>query len=430
MVLVSTLGSAAAYGHDQVPGAPQARPVLLRGGDLHTVSRGVLPRTDLLFDGGKITAIGTGLAAPQNAEVVDVAGRRVYPGLIAPATTLGLIEIGAVRATSDTAEVGGITPEAAAHTAYNPDSEVLPTVRNHGITTTQVLPAGSLLRGRSFVTHLDGWTKEDAGVRQTYGLAVSWPAPPRRSPFGGGQRRSREDLEKERRESIARLERAFEDARAYLANRAADPPVPSDVRFEALRPVLEGQEPVFLEVDTYGGIREALAFAEKQELRVVLVGAADAWRMAAELGERGIPVILNGALGVPRRDDDAYDTAFRAPAVLHEAGVKFAIGDTGEWWGVRNLALHGAQAVAFGLPPDAALRALTLSTAEILGIDAEQGSLDVGKSATLFVSEGDVLDSLTRKVTHEWIEGRKVDLDDRHKELYRKYRQKPRAAAR
>jgi len=425
-VLAATLAAATLHASDQVPGAPQARPVLLRGGDLYTVSHGVLRTTDLLFDGGKITAIGARLAAPPSADVVDVTGKRVYPGLIAPATMLGLIEIGAVRATNDTAETGGITPEAAAHVAYNPDSEILPTVRNHGVTTTQVVPAGTLLRGRPFVTHLDGWTKEDSAVRLTQGLAVTWPTLPRRSPFDeGGTRRSREDLEKERREAITRLEHAFDDARAYLANRSADSPVPPDVRWEAMRPVLEGNEPVYVEVETYGGIREALAFAERQKLRAVLVGAADSWRLASELHERNIPVILGGALGLPRREDDPYDAAFHAPALLHEAGLKFCIGETGESWQARNLGLHAAEAVAFGLPADAALRALTLSTAEILGVDAELGSLDVGKSATLFVSDGDVLDSLTRRVTNMWIEGRRVDLDDRHKELYRKYKQKP-----
>jgi imidazolonepropionase-like amidohydrolase len=428
-VLLAALASGLqAHASDQVPGTPQSKPVLLRGGDLYTVSHGTLAATDLLFDQGKIAKIGQRLDVPKDAEVVDVTGKRIYPGLIAPATTLGLIEIGAVRATNDMTEVGGITPEAAAHVAYNTDSELLPTIRNHGITTAQVMPAGSLLRGRPFVTYLDGWTKEDSAVRLTYGMAVTWPVLPRRNPFGEA-RRSREDLEKERRESLKRLENAFDDAKAYLANRGAETPVDLDVRHEAMRGVVLGHEPVFIDVDTYAGIREALAFAEKEKVRLVLVGAADAWRLAHELQEQDVAVILGGALGLPRREDDPYDAAFRAPAVLHEAGVKFCISDTGDSWGVRNLGLHAAQAVAFGLPADAALRAITLSAAEILGIDSQLGSLDVGKAATLFVSDGDPLDSLTRHVTDVWIDGRRVDLDDRHKELYRKYKQKPATAA-
>jgi imidazolonepropionase-like amidohydrolase len=426
-ILLVVLASAQAHASDQVPGTAQAKPVLLRGADLYTVSHGVQSATDILFEKGKIAKIGAKLEAPKDAEVVDVTGKRIYPGFIAPATTLGLIEIGAVRATNDTAEVGGITPEAAAHIAYNPDSELLPTIRNHGITTAQVMPSGSLLRGRPLVTYLDGWTKEDAAVRLTYGMAVTWPVLPRRNPFdeGGGRRRSREDLEKERKENLTRLANAFDDARAYLANRKAESPVEIDVRHEAMRGVIEGKEPVFVEVETYAGIREAMAFAEKEKVQLVVVGAADAWRLAHELAEANVAVILGGALGLPRREDDPYDAAFHAPAVLHEAGVKFCIGDTGESWQVRNLGLHAAQAVAFGLPADAALRAITLSAAEILGVDSKLGSLDTGKAATLFVSDGDPLDSLTQHISDVWIDGRHVDLDDRHKELYRKYKQKP-----
>ncbi len=406
---------------------PQTKPVLLRGGDLYTVSHGVLPGTDLLFDRGRIVAIGARLDAPAGAEVIDVSGRRVFPGLIAAGTTLGLLEISAVRATNDTTEVGGVTPEAAAHVAYNPDSEILPTVRTHGIATTQVVPAGTLVRGRPFVTYLDGWTKEDSAVRLTSGMAVTWPVLPRASRFDeGGTRRSREDLEKERREAITRIERTFDDARAYLANRVADKDLPVDLRAEALQAVLAGDEAVFIEANAYRDIREAIEFAAARKLRMVLVGGADAWRATALLRAHDVPVILGGVLGLPRRADDPYDQAFHTPALLHEAGVKFCIADTGESWGVRNLGLHAAQAVAFGLPSDVALRAVTLSVAEILGVDADLGSLDVGKAATLFVSEGDVLDSLTRRVTHMWIQGRRVDLDDRHQELYRKYKQKPR----
>jgi hypothetical protein len=169
------LAAATSLAHDQIPGADQTRPVLLRGGDLYTVSGAVLEETDLLFEGGVITQIGVGLTPPAAAEVIDASGSRVYPGLIAPQTAVGLSEIGAVRATRDLDESGTVTPEVAAHVAYNPDSEIIPTVRSHGITTAQVAPQGMGIAGRSFITHLDGWTKEDAGVRLVDGLVVNWP---------------------------------------------------------------------------------------------------------------------------------------------------------------------------------------------------------------------------------------------------------------
>lgn len=410
--------------HDQVPGRAQQHPVLLRGGDLYTVSHGVLRATDLLFEHGRIERIGVGLAAPADAEIIDVAGRRVYPGLIAPASTLGLVEIGAVRATNDRAEVGAVTPEAAAHVAYNPDSELIPTVRSHGITTAQIAPEGSLIRGRSFITHLDGWTKEDSAVKLLDGLEVAWPESAVRTGWWVVEKREKQ--EQRMAENRRRLRRAFEEARAYFVAKQADPEVAVDLRWEAMRPVFTGDEPVYVEADDRRQITEAVEFAAEWGLRLVLVGGREADSVAALLREHGVPVIVGSTNVLPLREDDGYDAAYHLPAALHEAGVRFCIAHSkGGAWEVRNLPFQAGQAVAHGLPEDVALRAITLSTAEILGIDRDLGSLDVGKEATLFVSTGDVLDMLGQHVTRVYIRGRPLDLDDRHKRLYRKYRQKP-----
>lgn len=411
----------AAAAHDLVPGTPQERPVLLRGGDLYTVAQGVLPAADLLFAGGRITAIGKDLAAPEGAEVVDVAGQRVYPGLIAAQTSLGLVEIGAVRATRDVAEVGPLTPEVAAHTAYNPDSEVLPTVRSHGVTTAQVVPGGRLLQGRPMIVHLDGWTKEDAALRLADGVELAWPSA---APGPGFRRRmSREERERRRDEERRLLERAFADARAYHLARAAGVAEPVDLRWEAMRPLFAAGQPLYVEADDVRDIREAVAFADEQGVRMVLVGGKEAYRVAPLLAAHQVPVILGTTTSLPMRADDDYDLPYKLPRLLADAGVRFCLSVDGSWE-VRNLAFQAGQAVAFGLPEEEALRAITLSAAEILGIAAEEGSLEVGKAATLFVSRGDVLDVLGQGVTRMWIEGRAVDLDDRHKELYRKYQQK------
>lgn len=409
--------------HDQVPGRAQTRPVLLRGGDLYTVSHGVLKATDLLFDAGRIVAIGPNLELPVGVEVVDVSGRRVYPGLIAASTNLGLTEIGAVRSSNDLAERGDVTPEVAAHVAFNPDSELIPTIRAHGITTAQVVPSGSLLRGRPYLARLDGWTKEDSAARLVDGLALAWPGPGSAFDFERMRRRTPEERDKERAERLDRLRRAFDDAKGYLGRKGTDPEPAVDQRWEAMRDALEGKARVYVEADGYREIREALEWASEYGLQIVITGGADAPDLADALRDRGVPVIVGGAQGLPRREDDPYDAAFTVPARLHAAGVKFCIARPGSW-DVRNLPLDAAQAVAFGLPADEALRAVTLSAAEILGLDDEQGSLDVGKEATLFVSEGDVLDSLGRRVVRMWIAGREVTLDDRHKELFRKYRQR------
>jgi imidazolonepropionase-like amidohydrolase len=420
LALLAGLVGGAAAAHDLVPGTPQERPVLLRGGDLYTVAQGVLPATDLLFAGGHITAIGKDLAAPEGAEVVDVTGQRVYPGLIAPQTSLGLVEIGAVRATRDLAEVGPVTPEVAAHAAYNPDSEVLPTVRSHGVTTAQVVPQGRLLQGRPMIVHLDGWTKEDAAVRLADGVELAWPSA---APGPGFRRVPLAERERRRDEERRLLERAFADARAYHLAREAGVAEPVDLRWEAMRPLFAAGQPLYVEADDVRDIREAVAFAAEEGVKMVLVGGKEAYRVAPLLAAHQVPVILGTTTSLPLRADDDYDLPYKLPRLLAEAGVRFCLSVDGSWE-VRNLAFQAGQAVAFGLPEEAALRAITLSAAEILGIAAEEGSLEVGKAATLFVSRGDVLDVLGQGVTRMWIEGRAVDLDDRHQQLYRKYQQK------
>ncbi len=422
LALAALALASAAGAHDQVPAPEQNHPVLLKGGDLYTVAHGVLPGTDLLFEDGRITAIGPGLAPPPGAEVIEVAGRRVYPGLIAPQTTLGLTEIEAVRATRDLIEVGEVTPEAAAHAAFNPDSELIPTVRSHGITTAQVAAQGALLRGRSFTTHLDGWTKEDSAVKLVDGLVLRWPNAAVVEAWWMEEKP--EEQRKRMAEERRRLRQAFEAASAYHLAKTADSTRPVDLRWEAMRPVLTGEQPVYVVANDYRQIVEAVAFAREHGLRMVLVGGREAYKLSDLLLENDVPVILDSTTSLPLREDDPYDLPYRLPSLLYEAGVRFCLSHPRSW-DARNLPFQAGLAVAFGLPEDLALRAVTLSTAEILGIDADLGSLDVGKEATLFVSDGDVMDTLGQQVTLMFIRGRRVDLDDRQKELYRKYDQKP-----
>ncbi len=421
------LAAAGAPAYEEVPGEAQARPVLLRGGDLYTVARGVLPATDLLFDGGKIVAIGQGLAAPPNCEVLDLAGARVYPGLIAPATTLGLIEIDAVRATRDTDEVGDVNPEVLAQTAYNPDSELIPVVRGAGITTVQVAPAGALLRGRSSILHLDGWTVEDAALEPVDGLFVSWPASAvvESSFMPVPTEEQRKKMEEERR----RLREAFDAARAYDRARDAGELVEVDLRWEAMRPLWEGGMPLYVEADDLRQILEAIDFADDYALSLVLVGGAEAWLAADLIAARDIPVLLQSPNRLPYRDDHGIDSQYGQPAALAAAGVRFALGDLGGSWSARNAPLEGAGlAIQGGLDAETALRAITLTPAEILGIADREGSLEVGKDATLIVSAGDVTDTLGHRVTHMFIQGRPVDLDNKQRELDRKYAEKLRRA--
>ncbi|MBW3566135.1 MAG: amidohydrolase family protein [Acidobacteria bacterium] len=423
VLLVLSVWTTAVFAHDIVPGKQQDHPILLRGGDVHTVSGPVQRGADVLFDEGKIVAIGRNLAVPANTEIIDVSGRNVYPGLIAARTVLGLIEIGAVRATDDDNEVGDLNPEVIASTAFNPDSELIPTVRSNGITTAQVIPLGNLLRGRSFIVQLDGWTIEDSTVVPVDALHLAWPsvAISRAWWVSATEEEQREQMKKNRDQLYA----IFDDANAAM--RAGDDPGASDLLLDAMAPALRGELPVFIEADDYRQIVEALRFAREYGLNLVITGGREADRAADLLRRWNVPVILDATQALPFRRDDPYDQAYALPAKLHEAGVKFAISDPGSW-SSRDLPLQAAQAVGYGLPKDVALRSVTLSVAEILGISDRQGSLEPGKDATLIVSDRDILDTLGGGVSHMWIEGRAVDLDDRHKQLRRKYSEKIRRA--
>ncbi len=426
--LIMTLGFLVteAAAHDYVPGEVQKYPVMLRGGDLYTVSNGVKEQFDLLFEKGRITQIGRNLNSPDNTEVIDVTGKRVYPGLIDAYTSIGLIEIGEVRATNDISEVGSTNPDVQAHVAYNPDSEIIPSVRSNGITTALIVPGGRLVTGRSSLINLDGWTVEDAAERLNIGLHIRWPQAAVIDAWW--MEESPEEQKKEMAENRKRIYQIFDDARAYYLARQADPNIKADSRWEAMVPVFAGELPVFVMANDYRQIEQAISFAEEYDLSLILAGGADAWMLTDLLKENNIPVVLKRIQTLPMREDDGHDLAYRLPALMAEAGVKFCLSTAGSGGGsatgVRNLPLQAGQAAAFGLSRQEALRAVTLSAAEILGVADDLGSLDIGKKATLIVSDGDILDPLTHRVVLEFINGRKVDLDNKHKELNRKYRQK------
>jgi imidazolonepropionase-like amidohydrolase len=417
--------------HDYPPAPPQERPILLRGGDLYTVTNGILKNTDLLFIHGRISQIGQSLTPPDNTEVIDISGSRVYPGLIASFTTIGLTEIGEVRATLDISEVGQVNPNVKAYTAYNPDSEIIPTVRSNGITTALVVPHGSLVMGLSSLINLDGWTVEDAAEKLIVGLHVNWP----RSTVSTAWwiEKTEEEQRKENEENRRKLYELFTHARAYHAARTADSTREIDLRWEAMRPLFAGELPLVVVADDYREIEQAVAFAKENGFKLVVAGGGDSWMLADVLKENNVPVIVGETRSWPRREDDMHDLPYRIPYLLDSSGVTFALstGSTrgGDSWSARNLPFEAAEAIAYGLSYEKALRAVTLTPAEIFGVDQDLGSLEIGKKATLIVAEGDLFDPMTHRVTLEFIDGRKVNLDNKHRELYRKYQEKIKRAA-
>ena len=420
LLLVAIL-TAGVTAHDYVPGEPQQQPILLRGGDLYTVADGVMEKTDLLFENGRIAAIGAGLVPTPETKVIDVTGKHVYPGLIAPNTSLGLTEIGEVRATNDVSERGLDNGEIKAWMGYNPDSEIIPTVRSNGITTALIVPGGRLITGRSALLNLDSWTWEDAAVKLDVAVHIRWPRASIVSAWWMDD--SPAEQKQKQAEERRQLRDVFDRARAYYQAREADATIPVDLRWDGLEGLFSGTMPLFVHADDYRQIEQAVAFCREYGLKMVLVGGREAYRAASLLRDFDVPVILGRTHNLPMREDDDYDLGYKIPSLLHEAGVTFSF-SYGSATGVRNLPFQAGQAVAFGLPPDVALRSLTLTTAEILGIDDRLGSIEIGKNATLVVSEGDIMDPLTHRVVMEFIDGREVNLENKQMELYEKYRQR------
>jgi len=430
-----TLLANAALAQDLVPKAPpQAAPIVLKNVTLHTIDGGVILNGTLWFEGGTIRGVlpaDAPLRLPGNLEpvILDLAGKHVFPGLISARTTLGLVEVGMVRQTVDTDEVGDHTPEAAAITAVNPDSAAIPVARSNGVLVAGVFPSGGLMPGRASVVQLDGWTNADLAVRSDAGPIVAWPT---QATFGGRGRRVPRDEgaggDDERqgpawKRSRERIDAAFTAARAWLDARLADPSVPLDVRHEALVPALRREAPVFLIADEQEQIESAVLWATGRDLKAVVVGGRDAALCASLLKERNVAVIVDGIHRLPRRDDSPYDEAFTLPARLYEAGVKFCIAGGSDFSNDRNVPYHAATAAAFGLGRPRALQAITLDAAEILGVADRLGSLTVGKDATLFVADGHPFEMKTR-IEMAFVKGRQVDLRNKQTELAAKYRER------
>jgi imidazolonepropionase-like amidohydrolase len=412
-----------ALAHPEVPGPPQQRPVALTRATIYPVSGPAIEAGTLVFAGGKITAIGKEAAIPPDAEVIDLAGKHVYPGLFDALTDLGLVEINSVRATLDVRETGQLNPNTRAIVAVNPDSELIPVARSNGVLLALTAPSGRLMPGRSAVIQLDGWTWEDMALAPDVGLHIEWPQPPRpRSRRDSGELSESGPVPEQTAE---RLRKIFADARAYAAARQADANFPRDARWESLQDVLAGKLPVIVHADDVRQITATVAFAEQEKLKLVIAGGYDAPQCESLLKRHDVPVIIGGVYRLPRRRGDDYDAPFSLPAKLKAAGIRFCISsqDRHGASSVRNLPYHAATAVAYGLAADEALKAITLYPAQILGVADRVGSLEVGKRATLFVANGDPLETATQ-VEAAWIGGRKVELNDRHKRLYRKYEEK------
>ncbi len=419
--------------------APQQKAVLLVGGTVHTVSGETIERGSVLFDKGRIVSVGRERPSTGGAEVVDVSGLHVFPGLISADTQLGLVEFPPVRVTVDSGEVNDVAPEVRPSVAVNPDSTLLPVTRTNGVLTVAVLPSGGSIAGQVSVIRLDGWTTADMTVKGEAGVLVNWPNV--RPITAWWMDRSADDQLKEIRERVVTIDETFKSARAYAAARKADPSTAVDLRWEAMRGLFAavgkvgggaggaggagggGALPVFITANERDQITSAVSWAAEAGLRAVIVGGRDAVECAELLRRHDVPVVVEGTFGFPRRDDAPYDEAYSLPARLMAAGVRFCIAGGDRTANERNLPYGAGMAVAHGLDIESAHKAITLWPAQVLGVSDSLGSIEAGKSATLIVTDGDVLE-VTTNVRMAFVDGRRIDLRNKQSELAEKYREK------
>ena len=408
----------------------QAASVLLKDGWIFTASGPVLTNASVLIRDGRIQKVGSGLTDKADT-VVELGGQRVFPGLIAPTTVLGLLEIDALRATRDTTEVGEYSADVSAWIAVNPDSELIPVARANGYTHAQVVPSGGTVSGYSGLIQLDGWTIEDLTIEKAVALHLRWPGfgldtTPR--PPGKDSGPSLEDQVRDRDRKLREIDAFFTEAAAYSeAKKVAKEGFKIVPAWEAMLPVVRKERPLWIHVNEARGIRSAAEWSVRRGFKAVIAGGRDAWREAAYLAEHRIPVAYEHVFTQPVRDTDPYDVHYSAPAILAKAGVLLAFSEGTEQFGasnIRNIPYSAAQARAFGLPYEDAVRGLTLNAAQMLGVSDRLGSIEPGKEATLFIADGDILD-LKAQVKRMWIRGREVDLSSRHTRLYEKYRKRP-----
>lgn len=395
----------------------QAQPIqktlILLNGVAHIGNGEIVENSAIAIDGDRILFVADARTIridSSKADVIHLQGQHVYPGLIAANSIIGLSEIKQVRATHDFQEPGDLNPNARSLIAFNNDSEILKTVRSNGILMAQPVPRGSLLAGTSSLVFLDGENWENSVIKSGIGLHLYWPTlklkkkNPDLKPVNAEQK-------------LQVLDRFFASARAYFET---EEPEPVSLKYEAMKLLFEQDRKLFVHANLASDILAAIEFCNRHSVKMVLVGGHDAYLLIDILKNNEIPVILETTLRLPFREDTEIDLPYRLPALLQEAGVVFCISHKNSW-DQRNLPFVAGITVAYGLTKEQALASITGNAAEILGVGELTGTIEQGKFANLVVSKGDILDMATNDITMALINGKPLDLDNHHKELFRKY---------
>ncbi|MCJ8164545.1 amidohydrolase family protein [Pontibacter sp. E15-1] len=416
---LATLLSLPALAQVPAPAPKQSKPMLLKGATLHVGNGQVVENAAVGFDKGKITYAGPQSGATLSGyDVVDVTGQHIYPGLIHPNSSLGLNEIESVRATIDWREVGEFNPNVRSIVAYNTDSDIIPTIRTNGVLMTQLTPVGGTISGSSSVVQLDAWNWEDAVLKADEGIHLNWPNMLLDKGNSNGDEARLKRIAETREKTLQELTALLRDAAVYKAGKHDQ----ENLKLAALSGLFDGTKKLYIHTNYGKEIIESVNFVKQQGVKdIVIVGAADAVAVADFLKANNIAVIYSGVHALPSRAGQDVDMPYKTPYLLQQAGILFALDYDLSIHGIRNLPFIAGTAAAYGLDKEQALAAVTLNTAKILGIDQQAGSVEVGKDATLVVSSGDLLDMRTNNVTHAFIQGRNVDLNNKQKYLYEKF---------
>jgi imidazolonepropionase-like amidohydrolase len=398
--------------------------LVIRGGTVHPLA-GAAYVGNVVIEAGKIAAAGQNVAVPAGARVIDASGLHVYPGLFDAGSTLGLVEVGSIEVMNDTRELGNFTPHLQARTAVHPAGEHIPVARANGITHTVALPAGGTgFAGQGSAFNLAGWTIEEMELEPSAAMVLVWPSlQARGGSFQAQPARSPRELQEEYDRSIRQIAEWLSAAREYDRVQRAGAKLPRDLRLEALARVTRGELPVLARVDREQEIRDIVAFAEREGLRLILAGARDGYRVAGLLAEKKIPVIVGPTQILPSGPDEPYDEPYANPAQLHAAGVKIAFA-TFNSSDSRTLPYEAAMGIPYGLPREVALRAITSSPAEILGLGDRLGTIEPGKIANLIVTDAAPLEIRTQ-IRHLIIAGAETSTMNKHEQLFETYRARP-----
>jgi imidazolonepropionase-like amidohydrolase len=401
--------------------------VFIKNGTVHVGNGQVIENCTIKINGSKIVEVGPNVAIPSgDVKVIEAKGKHVYPGLILSASQLGLVEVNSVRATVDHTEIGTMNPGIRSIVAYNTDSKVINTLKTNGVLLANVVPQGGTISGSSSVVQLDAWNWEDATYHADGGMHLNIPSLFfRPSPFaaflGLTETRNAADFVKEGLGRIEEIKNFFREAKAYHKE-ASHTAV--NLKFEATKKLFDKKQKLFVHCDIVKEMLVAIDFAKEFGFDVVIVGGSESFLIPDLLKQNNIAVILAQRHALPTTPDDDIDLPYKSATYLQNAGVLYAINDEDGQTRGRNLPFNAGTAAAYGITKEQALSAITLNAAKILGIDDRTGSIETGKDANIVISEGDILDMRTSMITHAWIQGRQVSLDDKHKQLNERYKHK------